>query len=63
MSDRKTSFHIKLRNDLLATLRTTSAKQNKSMTRIIEDSLDLTFGNTEAAADKRKRTIAAAGLQ
>ena len=45
MSAYKTSMHIKMRNDLLVHLRYLSKKQNKSMTRIIEEALEDCFAD------------------
>ena len=40
MSTAKTSFHIRLRSDLLASLRAVTVQRPVTMTSIIEDALD-----------------------
>lgn len=60
---RKTSMHIKIRNDLLAHLRKVSGQTGKSMTRIIEDSLEDTFNGTSDELRDAQARLAAAGLQ
>jgi hypothetical protein len=60
---RKTSMHIKIRNDLLAHLRKVSGQTGKSMTRIIEDSLDDAFMGVSDQLTDAQRKLEAAGMQ
>ena len=52
-------MHIKIRNDLLAHLRLTADRTGKSMTRIIEDSLDDSFNGVSDEALARAFCAAA----
>jgi len=63
MSAYKTSMHIKMRNDLLIHLRLLADKENKSMTRIIEESLEDRFADIAKELTEAQKKLEVAGLQ
>jgi len=56
-------MHIKMRNDLLIHLRLLADKENKSMTRIIEESLEDRFADIAKELTEAQKKLEVAGLQ
>jgi|TARA_Y100000034_G_scaffold115600_1_gene152990 predicted transcriptional regulator len=63
MPSKKTSFHIKLRNDLLEHLRIVADRNAVTMTSVIEDALENHFAGITDTVRDLERKLAAAGLQ
>ena len=59
----KTSFHIKLRNELLSHLRKVAKERNVTMTSIIEGALEDRFAGVAEDAVELRAKLAAAGHQ
>jgi len=63
MAPTKTSFHIKLRSDLLDHLRIVAARDGVTMTSVIEGALEDRFAGVVDTVRDLERKLAAAGLQ
>jgi hypothetical protein len=63
MAPTKTSFHVKLRTDLLDHLRIVAARDGVTMTSIIESALEDRFAGVADTARELERKLTAAGIQ
>lgn len=63
MAPTKTSFHIKLRSDLLDHLRIVAERDGVTMTSVIEGALEDRFAGVVDTVRDLERKLAAAGLQ
>ena len=63
MTPTKTSFHVKLRSDLLDRLRIVADRNAVTMTSVIEVALENHFAAVADTARELEQKLAAAGLQ